>query len=125
MSEWTPELKERVVAEYKEAKPTPENSVEIINEIVENLSDDMPGATVNGVRMILIKAGVYIKKEEAKKTNGSNGASKRVNKADSINELAEFIKSQGIEPDTEILGKLTGKAAIYFTGVLREVTEQE
>ena len=95
MAEWTPELKEEVIAEYVKANPTPETSSEIIAEIVEAHKDS--GLTINGVRMVLVKADVYVKIEEGKTPKKGNGtASKRINKADSINELVSLIKSQGI-----------------------------
>ena len=121
MSEWTDELKTDVVEKYKKANPTPANSTEIIDEIASEIDK-----TPNGVRMILIKAGVYVKKEADKKgTNGSaTTTSKRVNKADSINDLSSLISSQGLTPDDEILGKLTGKAAVYFSGVIQEIIDK-
>ena len=117
--EWTDELKAQVIKMYEAAKPTEETSVEIIADIAEEVEK-----TVNGVRMILIKAGVYVKKGQ--KATDSNGTkSTRVNKTDSINALSELIESQEIEVDEEILGKLTGKAAVYFTKVLNEVINAE
>ena len=58
MATWTEELKERVKQMYLDADPTPETSVEIIKDIAEEL-DQSP----NGVRMVLVQAGVYVKKE--------------------------------------------------------------
>ena len=118
MSTWTPELKEKVIAAYKDANPTAENSAELVKEIA-----DANELSANGVRMVLIQAGVYVKKEagsssasEGKTTK--EGATKRVSKEDSINALKAAIEAKGAEVDDEILSKLTGKAAVYFAAVL-------
>jgi len=60
MSNWTDELKSQVIEDYQGADPTPETSMEIVSDIAENI-----GQTPNGVRMILTKAGVYVKKNPA------------------------------------------------------------
>ena len=52
---------------YEEAEPTPETSMEIVKDIAEEL-DESP----NGVRMILTKAGVYVKKTPATKSSGGS-----------------------------------------------------
>ena len=57
MSTWTDETKQEAVDMYTSEEPTPENSMEIVADIAEQL-----GQTPNGVRMILTKAGVYVKK---------------------------------------------------------------
>jgi len=121
--EWTDELKAQVVELYEKAKPTPDNSMEVVAEIAEDL-----GATANGVRMILTKAGVYVKKTQTTSTAKSaekEGGTKRVNKADSISELTNLIESMGAPVDNEILSKLTGKAAQYFTSVLTSAKSGE
>jgi predicted transcriptional regulator len=118
-SDWDDELRAKVIKMYEAAKPTPENSTEIVAEIAEEI-----GKTTNGVRMIISKAGKYIKKADAtagKSGNGDKPASTRVNKADAINALSEAIAAQEIEVDEEILGKLTGKAAVYFTKVVNDL----
>ena len=73
--------------------------------------------------MILTKAGVYIKKAPASgsakaSTNGGGG---RVSKAAAIESLSAAISDAGQEVDQEILDKLTGKAAVYFTGVISAI----
>ena len=118
MPEWTDELRAQVIEEYKNAKPTPENSIEIVKEIAEGLD----GGTVNGVRAILSKAGVYIKKAPAAKANGDKPASKRVNKQEAIDTLKEAIAAANGTVEDEIIDKLTGKAALYFTGVVEQLT---
>lgn len=54
---WTDEQKEAAKQAYLDANPTAENSSEIVKEIAEDMQQ-----SPNGVRMILIQAGVYVKK---------------------------------------------------------------
>lgn len=115
---WTEELKAKVIAAYTEADPTPETSTEIIKDIAEEFEQ-----SPNGVRMVLVQAGVYVKKEaaaggETKKSSSSGEGSKRVSKEASIGALKDAIKAKGAKVDDEILDKLTGKAAVYLTSVI-------
>lgn len=117
---WTDEKKAEVVEAYQAADPTPENSMEIVKEIAEEF-DESP----NGVRMVLTKAGVYVKKAAA---SGGSSASKstggsRVSKAAAIEALTAALSDAGQEVDEEILSKLTGKAAQYFTNVITAVNK--
>ena len=115
---WTDEKKAEVIEAYTTADPTPENSMEIVKDLADEFEE-----SPNGVRMILTKAGVYVKKTPA--TGGSkastNGGSSRVSKAAAIESLASAISDAGQDVDQEILDKLTGKAAVYFTGVISAV----
>jgi transposase-like protein len=121
MAAWTPELKEQVIQLYKDADPTPESSTEIIKDIAEQL-DQSP----NGVRQVLVQAGVYVKKEvggaaktPGKTTTKTDGeGSKRVSKESQIDALRAAITAAGAIVDEDIISKLTGKAATYFAGVL-------
>jgi len=118
-SSWTDELKAKVIEMYEQAGPTPESSTEIIKDIAEEIE-----MSPNGVRMVLVQAGVYVKKDSsagsAKTTKTASGeGSKRVSKESSIAELKAAITAKGGSIDDDILGKLTGKAAIYFTQVLK------
>ena len=115
MADWTDELKAEVVATYTKQEPTAETSVGIVEAIAEDL-----GKSVNGVRMILSKAGVYVCKAPAA---GKASADKalRATKQDSIDALILVLEANGIEVDDSILSKMTGKAAIYFKGVLTEL----
>ena len=54
---WDDDKKAEAVSMYTESDPSPENSMEIVKEIAEELNE-----SPNGVRMILTKAGVYVKK---------------------------------------------------------------
>jgi transposase-like protein len=119
MATWTPELKEQVIKMYQEGEPTPESSTELIKDIAEEL-DQSP----NGVRQVLVQAGVYVKKEVAAATtktaskSGSGEGTKRVSKESQIEALRSAITAVGAVVDDEILSKLTGKAAAYFVTVL-------
>ena len=117
---WTEEQKTEAISAYKAANPTPENSTEIIKEIAEDLEQ-----TANGVRMVLVQAGVYVKKDVNVKTpsgtSGTKGSSTsvtRVSKDSQIAELREAIIKNKSEVDEEIINKLTGKAAAYFAKII-------
>jgi hypothetical protein len=57
---WDDDKKAQAVSMYEEQEPTPETSMEIVKAIAEDLEE-----SPNGVRMILTKAGVYVKKTPA------------------------------------------------------------
>lgn len=112
---WTDELKAQVIQMYQDAEPTASNSMEIVNEIAEEL-----GQSANGVRMVLSKANVYIKKEaaaSASKSKTTKAASTRVSKEDAQAQLIAALEEAGKEVDNDIISKLTGKAAVYFAGL--------
>lgn len=117
---WTDEQKQSAIAAYEAGNPTPANSTELVKEIAENMEQ-----SANGVRMVLVQAGVYLKKD-ATATAGTKGTgtaktgdkAPRVSKESQIAELTAAIEAKGSEVDMEILSKLTGKAAAYFTKVL-------
>ncbi len=115
---WTDELKAKVIEMYEGAGPTPESSTEIIKDIAEEIE-----MSPNGVRMVLVQAGVYVKKEAgstpSKTTTKSGEGTKRVSKEASIAELKAAIEAAGKEVDDDILSKLTGKAAVYFLSVIK------
>jgi len=122
MAAWTDETKQKVIDMYEKAEPTAETSTEIIKDIAEQMD-----ASPNGVRMILVQAGVYVKKEagapagakgSSKSSGGSGDAPKRVSKESQIAALKAAIEKIGATVDDEILDKLTGKAAAYFVTVL-------
>ena len=114
---WTDESKAEAVEMYLEQEPTPETSMEVVKDIAEHL-----GESPNGVRMILTKAGVYVKKSPATGTaKSSGGGSARVSKADAAEALTSALTDAGQEIDADIIDKLTGKASVYFTGVLNNI----
>lgn len=113
---WTDEMKANLVADYEAMNPTPETTTEIVKTLAEDY-----GKTVNGVRMILIKANSYVKTQEAPKAakgSSSSSGAKRVNKAEALDALRSAITNAGHEVDEEIVSKLTGKAAVYLTGMI-------
>lgn len=121
---WDEDKKAKAVALYEKAEPTAENSIEIVKEIAEELEE-----TPNGVRMILSKAGVYIKKDGGSsagtttKPAGEKAASTRVSKADSIQALKDVITANDLAVADDILDKLTGKQAVYFTELFNDLTK--
>ena len=118
---WDDDKKAAVIAAYEEAEPTPENSMEIVKDLAEAYEE-----SPNGVRMILSKAGVYVKKTPAtgSGTSSSGGSgSSRVSKAAAQEALVAALTDIGAEIDSDIVEKLTGKAAMYFAGVISGVAE--
>ena len=118
---WDDEKKAAVIEQYEAANPTPENSMEIVAELAEEFEE-----SPNGVRMILTKAGVYVKKAPAsggatsKASSGGSGGG-RVSKAAAQESLIAAITDAGQEVDEDVISKLTGKAALYFTTVIGNV----
>lgn len=116
---WDDAKKKKVVDLYLAGEPTPENSMEIVKEIADDL-DESP----NGVRMILSKAGVYVTKTAAAKTStaksgtGTGTGTARVSKEDSQARLIAAINTIGATVDEEIISKLTGKAAVYLATII-------
>ena len=115
---WTDESKEQAVQMYTAEEPTPENSMEIVKMIAEEL-----GESPNGVRMILTKAGVYVKKTPAVKSSSGGTGGGRVNVAAAQEQLTNAISDAGKEPDSAIISKLTGKAAVYFATLINELND--
>ena len=111
---WDDEKKAQAVSMYQEMEPTPETSMEIVKTIADELNE-----SPNGVRMILTKAEVYVKKTPAAKasTSTSTGTT-RVSKVAAQEALTAAIADAGKVADEEIISKLTGKAAQYFTTLL-------
>jgi len=111
---WDDDKKAAVVEAYENANPTPETSMEIVKELADEYEE-----SPNGVRMILTKAGVYVKKTPATTSSksGSSGGT-RVSKAAAAEALTAALTDAGQEIDEDIVSKLTGKAAQYFTGVI-------
>ena len=110
---WTDESKAQAVEMYQEQEPTPETSMEIVKDIADEL-----GESPNGVRMILTKAGVYVRKNPAAKSSGGSTGGGRVSVADAQASLTSALSDAGQEVDEAIISKLTGKAAVYFKGVV-------
>lgn len=114
---WTDDMKEQAISRYQELEPTPENSMEVVTQVAEEM-----GQSPNGVRMVLSKAGVYVKKEAAASKSSSTkkeggATSTRVSKEEAHAQLVAALEEAGAEVDMEIISKLTGKAAVYFAKV--------
>lgn len=116
---WTDEKKKQAVELYLAQDPTPETTLEVLAQVAEELEE-----SVNGTRIILSKAEVYVKKDGGSapaKGGAEKSANPRVSKDDAISGLRGAIEDLGQEVDEAIITKLTGKAAIYFTKVLTSV----
>lgn len=114
-----------MATEYDNDEARAAASVEVVKEIAEDL-----GETANGVRLILSKAGVYIKGSSKSKTDAKADAAapKRIGKAESHAGLKTAIKA--IDPDllteegSELIDKMTAKAAAYFTEIVLALTKE-
>ena len=113
---WDDDKKAQAVSMYEEQDPTPETSMEIVKDIAEEL-DESP----NGVRMILTKAGVYVKKSPATNGGGGSTGGGRVSKQAMQEELIAAITDAGQAVDNDIIDKLSGKAAQYLAGVITAI----
>lgn len=117
-AKFPPEVKQQIIDEYMANEPTVETTPEIVQDIAENMD-----LSPNGVRMVLMDAKVYLKKEvtttSTSSTKEGSTGTKRVSKEAAISELKAAIIAVGKEVDIDILDKLTGKAALYFTSVLK------
>ena len=112
---WDDAKKAEAVDLYSSQEPTPETSMEIVKDVADSL-----GESPNGVRMILTRAGVYVKKSPTRSSSSSNSTG-RVSKADAQNTLRDAIQDAGQEVDMSIIDKLTGKAAVYITGIINAI----
>jgi len=127
MASWTQERKDEVIARYQAEKPTADNSIEICKEIATDLEESS-----NAIRMILVTAGVYVKKDVGAAATASSGTkaaagegTKRVSKETSLAALSKAISDAGATVDSEIIDKLTGKGAVYFTTMIAEILKSK
>lgn len=112
---WSLELKEQVVEEYLAGKPTPETTGDIVTGLAEKHNK-----SANGIVRILVLAQVYITRTKQKtETSGTS----RIPKAESLLTLTNLMDANEIELDSAVIDKLTGKAAIYWAGVLKTALE--
>lgn len=125
---WTDQKKAQVIQKYTDIMAnehdTDESRAAATVEVVKELAVEFE-ETTNGVRAILNKDGCYIKKGTAKPTTveGTEKAP-RVNKAEAHQALKDQIEM--IDPSLisdEIISKLTGKAALYFSSIFQQVTK--
>lgn len=117
---WTDEDKQKAIDAYLAEDPTPETSMEIVKAIAEDM-----GQSPNGVRMILTKADVYVKKVAASgtATKAASTGGTRVSKAAAVEALSAALSDAGQEIDEDIVNKLTGKAAQYFTTIITSLNK--
>lgn len=120
------EMKQEYVARMEElGEDAPKHSAEVVAEIAA-----AHGTTPNGFRMKLSKDGSYIKKEAAtSSTKAKSGESKggaRTSKATAHAELKAALNDGGVSEDdidSDIIEKLTGKAALHIAELIRKVTK--
>ena len=89
---WDEDKKAQAVEMYEDQNPTPETSMEIVSEIADEL-----GESPNGVRMILTKAGVYVKKAQANGNGGASSGGTRISKQAAQDALIAAINDKGGE----------------------------
>ncbi|QHJ81696.1 MAG: hypothetical protein [Bacteriophage sp.] len=127
---WTDELFEEMSAAYTarmdelEESDRPKHSAEVVAELAETY-----GFTTNSFRMKLSQAGLYIKKDAGKASATSEAKASgagRASKADAHSELIAALKDGGVaddEIDMTIVDKLTGKAALHLSALIRKITK--
>lgn len=98
---WSEEDKQKVIEMYQAGDPTPATTTELIKEIADEMNQ-----SANGVRQVLVQAGVYTKKDASTGTKGTATKSTgdkapRVSKESQIAALREAIVAKGAEPDDE------------------------
>ena len=122
MAEWTDKSKAELVKRYLAENPTSKTT----NEIMAKLVPDFEGSTVNGIRVILRNADVYVKVEPVSgKASTTTAGEKKETKQESLDRLTKEIAVLGLEADETIVSKLTGKAAAYFADVIKKATAEE
>ena len=111
---------DELVEAYNDRDPTPENNIEIIKELAEEFEE-----SPNKIRIMLRTAGVLKENEipaaskaAAKPKKAKAESTPRVSKEDAIAALVAAIEAKDLTVDEDIVNKLTGKAAIYFTSLL-------
>jgi HEAT repeat protein len=120
MSDWTDEKKAAVIKEYQDQKPTPENTMDIVADLAQ-----AHNVTVNGVRQILAKANVYVAKGKATTAADTEAKPKRKSKQESLDDLDKILTDNGVEVDSSITSKLTGKAAEYFIEAFKTILKTD
>ena len=105
---WDEDKKQQAIDMYTAEEATPETSMEIVKDIAEEL-----GESPNGVRMILTRAGVYVRKNPVSGSAGSTGGG-RVSKAEGHQMLSDAVSNLGGSLDMSIIDKISGKAAKHI-----------
>lgn len=121
----TPELKEEIILEYKARmgeiaeEERPNHTLAVVADLASEY-----GLSVNGVRMLLMKANVYIKKSEKPKSAPSDKP-KRMSKEGAHTALKDAIEAGGAEADMEIITKLSGVAAQYLAATIITIISKD
>lgn len=124
----TEEVKADIVDKYKtqiEEFESPEEQSANTVSICEGIAEEY-GLSVNQVRTIAMKAGVYITKGKAAASapKAASTGGKRVNKAEAHQALKDIITATGGEVDEAIITSLSGKAAVYLVSVISVASTQ-
>jgi|TARA_B100001079_G_scaffold148614_1_gene127386 hypothetical protein len=106
---WDEDKKQSAIDMYTGEEATPETSMEIVKVIAEEL-----GESPNGVRMILTRAGVYVKKNPSKSNSSGTTGGGRLSKAACHQMLVEAVTAVGGSLDMNIIDKISGKAAKHI-----------
>ena len=120
---WTPELKAECIAQYAERiqefleEDRPNHTLEVIAELATEYN-----FTKNSMRGVIQQSDVYVKAAK-KEASTDKPATKRPNKAQSLADLKAAIADGGATVNEELLEKLTGIEAVYFTGVIRTIMQ--
>ncbi len=120
------EMKQEYLSRMEElGADAPKHSSEVVAEIAQAY-----GTTNNGFRMKLSKDGCYVKKEATASTSkaktGESKGGARISKATAHAELKAALNDGGVadeDIDSEIVDKLTGKAAMHLAELIRKVTK--
>jgi len=107
------EVIEELVVSYQDADPKPETTAAIVRGLAEDY-----GLEVNQVKLLLKKEGVLVAAKIVSAPTKSDKPPRRL-KVDCHNDLKAAIRAVGKDVDEDTIGRLTGKAADYFTGVIK------
>ena len=119
---WTPELKAEAISQYVERineylpEDQPAHTLEVIAELAA-----LYGFTKNSMRGVIQQSEHYVKAAKKAPAASEKPASKRPNKAQAMAELKAAIVDGGAEVNEELIEKLTGIEAVYFTQVIRQI----
>ena len=119
---WTPELKAEAISQYVERineflpEDRPAHTLEVIAELAAEYN-----FTKNSMRGVIQQSEHYVKAAKKVAATSEKPTSKRPNKAQSMAELKAAIADGGAEVNDELIEKLTGIEAVYFTQVIRQI----
>ena len=119
---WTPELKAEAISQYVERineflpEDRPSHTLEVIAELAAEYN-----FTKNSMRGVIQQSEHYVKAAKKVAATSEKPASKRPNKAQALAELKAAISDSGAEVNEELIDKLTGIEAVYFTQVIRHI----